>query len=108
MDRCVTWGSVSTVQARRAPFSGLDTKPLKERNMAFPSDLEIARNASLKPIEGLANEMGIGSHLLEPYGEHVMKIKLDAMAELATRPKAKYVVVTAITPTPLGEGKTTT
>ncbi|MCX9192294.1 formate--tetrahydrofolate ligase [Carbonactinospora thermoautotrophica] len=76
--------------------------------MAFPSDLEIARSASLKPIEDIANEMGLGSHLLEPYGEHVMKIKLDAITELAEAPRAKYVVVTAITPTPLGEGKTTT
>jgi len=52
--------------------------------------------------------MGIGSHLLEPYGEQVMKIKLAAIDELAERPVAKYVVVSAITPTPLGEGKTTT
>ncbi len=52
--------------------------------------------------------MGLGIHLLEPYGEQVMKIKLDAIEELADRPTAKYVVVSAITPTPLGEGKTTT
>jgi formate--tetrahydrofolate ligase len=52
--------------------------------------------------------MGIPTHLLEPYGEQVMKIKLDAIEELADRPTAKYVVVSAITPTPLGEGKTTT
>jgi formate--tetrahydrofolate ligase len=74
----------------------------------FPSNLEIARNAALKPIEDIANEMGLGSHLLEPYGRDVMKISLDAIEELADRPRAKYVVVTAITPTPLGEGKTTT
>jgi formate--tetrahydrofolate ligase len=76
--------------------------------MAFPSDLEIARGASLKPLEDVAAEMGIGSHLLEPYGEQVMKVKLAAIDELADRPLAKYVVVSAITPTPLGEGKTTT
>ena len=76
--------------------------------MAFPSDLEIARGAALKPLEDIADEMGIPAHLLEPYGEEVMKIKLDAIAELADRPAAKYVVVSAITPTPLGEGKTTT
>jgi formate--tetrahydrofolate ligase len=46
--------------------------------------------------------------MLEPYGDYVKKIKLAAIEELADRPKAKYVVVTAITPTPLGEGKTTT
>jgi formate--tetrahydrofolate ligase len=76
--------------------------------MAFPTDLEIARGASLKPLEDIASEMGIPTHLLEPYGEQVMKIKLDAIEELASRPTAKYVVVSAITPTPLGEGKTTT
>ena len=76
--------------------------------MSFPSDLEIAREASLKPLEDVAAEMGIGSHLLEPYGEQVMKVKLAAIEELADRPLAKYVVVSAITPTPLGEGKTTT
>jgi formate--tetrahydrofolate ligase len=76
--------------------------------MAFPTDLEIARGAALKPLEDLASEMGIPTHLLEPYGEQVMKIKLDAIEELAGRPTAKYVVVSAITPTPLGEGKTTT
>jgi len=52
--------------------------------------------------------MGIPAHLLEPYGEQVVKIKLAAIEELADRPAAKYVVVSAITPTPLGEGKTTT
>ncbi len=74
----------------------------------FSSNLEIARNAPRKPIEDVANEMGLGSHLLEPYGRDVMKVSLDAVEELADRPRAKYVVVTAITPTPLGEGKTTT
>ena len=52
--------------------------------------------------------MGIGEHLLEPYGRELAKISLSAIDELADRPPAKYVVVTAITPTPLGEGKTTT
>jgi formate--tetrahydrofolate ligase len=76
--------------------------------MAIPSDLDIARTALLKPLDDIAHELGIGAHLLEPYGESVVKIKLAAIDELAGRPKAKYVVVTAITPTPLGEGKTTT
>lgn len=76
--------------------------------MSFPSNLEIARAATLKPIEDVAGEMGIGSHLLDLYGGSVAKIDLAAVEELAERPKAKYVVVSAITPTPLGEGKTTT
>ncbi|PZS02942.1 MAG: formate--tetrahydrofolate ligase [Pseudonocardiales bacterium] len=76
--------------------------------MAFPGDLQIARGASLKPLSEIAESMGIGAHLLEPYGDSVAKIKLAAIDELADRPRAKYVVVTAVTPTPLGEGKTTT
>src|SRR6266496_2360076 len=76
--------------------------------MAVPTDLDIARKALLKPLDDIACEIGVGSHLLEPHGEHVLKIKLDAIDELADAPRAKYVVVTAITPTPLGEGKTTT
>lgn len=76
--------------------------------MSFPSDLDIARAAVPQPIPEVAAKMGIGEHLLRPYGTELAKISLDAIDELADRPKAKYVVVTAITPTPLGEGKTTT
>jgi formate--tetrahydrofolate ligase len=76
--------------------------------VTFPTDLEIARQARLKPMPEIAAQMGIGPHLLEPYGYDVAKIRLEAIQELADRPKAKYVVVSAITPTPLGEGKTTT
>src|SRR5215217_7308608 len=76
--------------------------------MTLPKNLEVARQAKLRPLNEIAAEIGIGEHLLEPYGEGVAKIKLDAIEELADRPKAKYVVVSAITPTPLGEGKTTT
>jgi formate--tetrahydrofolate ligase len=76
--------------------------------VTFPTDLEIARRARLLPMPEIAARMGIGPHLLEPYGYDVAKIRLEAIAELADRPMAKYVVVSAITPTPLGEGKTTT
>src|ERR687893_722692 len=74
----------------------------------FPSDLQIVREARLKPLEDIADEMSIGPHLLEPYGDAVAKIKLEAIEELEDRPRAKYVWVPAIPPTPLGEGKTTT
>ncbi|HEV2743413.1 MAG TPA: formate--tetrahydrofolate ligase [Rubrobacter sp.] len=74
----------------------------------FPNDLEIARRAKLRPLTKIAGDMGIDEHLLEPYGSDVAKIKLEAIDELSDRPMAKYVVVSAITPTPLGEGKTTT
>jgi len=76
--------------------------------MAFPSDLEIARGAAYKPLDDIAAEMGLTAHELEPYGRDVMKVRLGAIDDLRDRPKAKYVVVSAITPTPLGEGKTTT
>ena len=76
--------------------------------MTIPKNLEVARQAKLAPLEDIAASIGIGKHLLEPYGEGVAKIKLDAIEELEDRPRAKYVVVSAITPTPLGEGKTTT
>jgi formate--tetrahydrofolate ligase len=76
--------------------------------VTFPTDLEIARRAKLLPMPEIAAKMGLGPHLLEPYGYDVAKIRLEAIEELKDRPKAKYVVVSAITPTPLGEGKTTT
>jgi len=76
--------------------------------VTFPTDLEIARRARLLPMPDIAAQMGIGPHLLEPYGYDVAKIRLEAIDELQSQPKAKYVVVSAITPTPLGEGKTTT
>ncbi|MBA3630208.1 MAG: formate--tetrahydrofolate ligase, partial [Actinobacteria bacterium] len=76
--------------------------------MNMPTSLTIAREASLKPMIDVAAEMGLGPHLLEHYGDTVAKIKLDAIEELADKPVAKYVLVSAITPTPLGEGKTTT
>ena len=74
----------------------------------FPSDLAIARAAELRPIVDIATAAGIPEDSLEPYGRHVAKITPSALAALADRPRAKYVVVTAVTPTPLGEGKTTT
>lgn len=73
-----------------------------------PSALEIARQATLKPVADIAAQIGLPPWLIEPYGEHVAKIDLGAIEALADRPRAKYVVVTAVTPTPLGEGKTTT
>lgn len=76
--------------------------------MAFPSDLEIARRAELRPLNDIAAAAGIPTDMLEPYGKGVAKISLDAIEAMADRPRGRYVVVSAITPTPLGEGKTTT
>jgi formate--tetrahydrofolate ligase len=76
--------------------------------MSMPTALDIARQAKLKPIAEIAAEIGLPPALIEPYGEYIAKIDLAAISELADRPRAKYVVVTAVTPTPFGEGKTTT
>jgi formate--tetrahydrofolate ligase len=76
--------------------------------MTLPSALEISRQATLKPVTEIAAEAGLPPWLIEPYGEHVAKIDLAAIEQLADRPRARYVLVTAVTPTPLGEGKTTT
>lgn len=76
--------------------------------MSFPSDLEIASGASLKPLGEIAAHAGIPEDCLEPYGVGAAKIRLEATERMQGRPRAKYVVVSAITPTPLGEGKTTT
>jgi formate--tetrahydrofolate ligase len=76
--------------------------------MTFPSDLEIARSADLLPLGKLAADAGIPDEFLEQYGDGAAKVKLGAIEAMADRPRARYVVVSAITPTPLGEGKTTT
>ena len=72
------------------------------------SDIEIARQATLKPITEIAADLGIHDDDLELYGRHKAKINLTALDRPTDRPLGKYVVCTAITPTPLGEGKTTT
>ena len=71
------------------------------------TDTEIAASVQPKPITEIAEELGLGPDEIEQYGRYKAKISLDVRKRLATRPNGKYVVVTAITPTPLGEGKTT-
>ena len=73
-----------------------------------PSDLAIAQSAKPKPITQVASKLGILEDELEPHGKWKAKVKLDILDRLADRPSAKYIDVTAITPTPLGEGKSTT
>jgi formate--tetrahydrofolate ligase len=76
--------------------------------MPFPTDLEISRAAHMLPIQEIAAQMGLEEDDLELYGRYKAKIKLQTLERLQDRPPAKYVDVAAITPTPLGEGKTTT
>ena len=73
-----------------------------------PSDLDIAQAAKPKPITQVAAELGIIEDELEPHGKWKAKITLGILDRLADRPSGKYIDVTAITPTPLGEGKSTT
>ena len=75
---------------------------------AVPSDLDIAQAADLRPIWEIAEEMGLGRADIELHGDHMAKVRLEAIGGLADRPNARYILVTAITPTPLGEGKSTT
>src|SRR5881396_2878608 len=72
------------------------------------SDLEIAQRATLKPIAEIASALRLEEDELEPYGKYKAKVTLSVLRRLAGRPNGKYIDVTALTPTPLGEGKTTT
>src|SRR5579885_1647351 len=73
------------------------------------SDIEIAQKATMKPIIELAKtKLGIDSKYLEPYGHYKAKLSLDYLREIEKRPDGKLILVTAISPTPAGEGKTTT
>jgi formyltetrahydrofolate synthetase len=91
----------------RKPANGF--KPTKLKLLRpVPSDIEIAQTGKLKPILQVAEELGLRPDDLELYGPYKAKIKLEVLDRLKNRPDGKYVDVTAITPTPLGEGKTTT
>ncbi len=72
------------------------------------SDLEIARAASLEPIETIAWKLGISSHELLPMGKGMAKITWEALSERFSRPQGSLVLVTSVNPTPFGEGKTVT
>ena len=73
-----------------------------------PSDIEIAQAATPLPIDQIASEAGILPEELDLYGKTKAKVHLSIRDRLKNSPNGKYIVVTAITPTPLGEGKTTT
>ena len=72
------------------------------------SDVEIARATRLKPISAVAATIGVPESALYPYGHSIAKLESDFLAGLADRPEGKLILVTAISPTPAGEGKTTT
>ena len=91
-------------------FPGL--RPFKptpiKRRFPVPSDIEIAQEAELKPIKTLAEEIGLLPEELELHGDYKAKVRLEVLERLKDVPDGKYIDVTAITPTPLGEGKSTT
>ncbi|KAI3364277.1 hypothetical protein L3Q82_011083 [Scortum barcoo] len=72
-----------------------------------PSDIEISRAQTPKPVDQLAEEIGLLPEELEPYGRSKAKVRLSVLDRLHTQPDGKYVLVAGITPTPLGEGKST-
>ena len=73
-----------------------------------PSDLEIAQAANIRPIIEIAGKLGLTQDDLDFYGARKAKVHLSVLEKFKDRPQGKYIDVTAITPTPLGEGKTTT
>ena len=73
-----------------------------------PSDLAIAQAAKMEPIAAIAEQLGLLDDELELYGKYKAKVSLDVRERLKDKPNGKYIDVTAITPTPLGEGKTVT
>ncbi|HLE15541.1 MAG TPA: formate--tetrahydrofolate ligase [Anaerolineales bacterium] len=91
-------------------FPGL--RPFKptpiRRRYPVPSDIEIAQEAELKPIKMLSEEIGLLPEELELHGDYKAKVRLEVLDRLRDVPDGKYIDVTAITPTPLGEGKSTT
>ena len=86
------------------PFTPLKLKLVKP----VPSDIEIAQAADIKPITEVGEELGLLPSELELHGENIAKVRLSVLERLKDVPNGKYIDVTAITPTPLGEGKTTT
>jgi len=96
----------SKAAPRKNKFTFAPTK-IKLLN-PVPPDIDVAQAGKLKPIMQIAKELGIKESELELFGPYKAKVKLEILDRLAKRPNGKYIDVTAITPTPLGEGKTTT
>ncbi|MFT6933047.1 MAG: formate--tetrahydrofolate ligase, partial [Paracoccaceae bacterium] len=76
--------------------------------MAFKTDIEIAREADKKPIQEIGAKLGIPTEHLLPYGHDKAKVSQPFIDSLKSRKDGKLILVTAINPTPAGEGKTTT
>ncbi|KAL6866038.1 tetrahydrofolate synthase [Amphichorda felina] len=97
----------TTTYFERQKLRGTIPLPLKLQD-PVPSDIAVSRAQTPKQITRIAAEVGIAPHELEPYGAYKAKVDLDLLKRLDHRRNGRYVVVTGITPTPLGEGKSTT
>ncbi|KAI0082803.1 FTHFS-domain-containing protein [Panus rudis PR-1116 ss-1] len=103
---------VNTLKAAERQWEeehSLKLKPLKlDIKEKVPSDIEIAMAQTPKPITQLAHEIGLIPDEVESYGKYKAKVELSVLERLAHRKDGKYIVISGITPTPLGEGKSTT
>jgi len=88
--------------------SGVKESKSKKSNPKVPSDIEIAQASKMKPIADIAKIINIKEDDLELYGKYKAKVSLDLLEQNKNKKNGKYIDVTAITPTPLGEGKTVT
>lgn len=97
----------ATMYFERQKARHITPLPLKLES-PVPSDIAVSRSQHPKPVTRIATEVGIAPHELEPYGAYKAKVDLKLLERLSHRRNGRYVVVTGITPTPLGEGKSTT
>ena len=97
----------ATTYFKRQKARHIKPLPLKLQT-PVPSDIAISRAQHPKPITTVADEVGIAAHELEPYGAFKAKVDLTLLQRLGHRRNGRYILVTGITPTPLGEGKSTT
>jgi formate--tetrahydrofolate ligase len=97
-------GAAAAITIRAPP----PVRPARNKENDMKSDGEIARAAQLRPIVEVAERLAVPESALHLYGRHIAKLDLGYLASLADRPDGKLVLVTAINPTPAGEGKTTT
>lgn len=86
----------------------MDVNALTPKRKNVPSDIDIAQAADLKPILEIADTVGLAADELELHGPYMAKVPLSVLNRMQDTPDGKYILVTAITPTPLGEGKSTT
>src|SRR6185503_21213149 len=100
------WTQLLSESPRRPPMATV--APEAKSKKAVPSDIEIAQQSKMLRIAEVAKKLGIPDEALSPYGHYKAKVSLDYIASLKGKKDGKLILVTAISPTPAGEGKTTT